>query len=773
MADLVEINISVVDKGNNLEKAVTKTQALQSKLKRLAKEIDNGAVSDSKRSQTLIALGRELKKVSDYTGTQAYGQVKKYFNAQVKSIAADKKAAEYKKRLARVQDYLTERTKRGTASIKKFENTSRKGMRNFELIAQQAGYQFGDLAVQIQGGTNAAVAFGQQGSQLLGFFGPAGAIAGAGLAIATGLIAPFIRAKKESEGLEKALEDVGSEISTIISQREMLEKALSTPFINGIAHLTEFFDKLNFEREKAARIALRQGLGLSRGDEGILPMLQSELDKINLKIKVNSRVQGAKYKLGEEFKEATEKAQALEKAIFDIGSTLLGAEAESKSLTENIEDLVKVSQEYGGTIESQITDLIKSAGLESELQKILEGRVESQKDLNGGITEELSEADKLFKKRRASMDEQIALLEYEVALRENYTDQSYIQERLEINKLELFIEQNKLNDTQANALRSQLFFLLDQKDALKDITEEQREQLRLAKLSEEAFGITYGLMEGSAAAKSLKKYGGRGTVSDKDPTFGSTGESIYKDSRKSKSESMSSIIRNLTEEANLEQRLVGISKEQAYYQEILFDLTEKNKTASGKLSEEQIKAEAEKLAAIKKTTNELQAQVDQQDALGDLISSHFEDFFMSIVDGTANVGDAFKSMASEVIKELYRIFVVKKITGMIEGAIGGYFGVPSADGGGYTGNAPRSGGLDGKGGFMAMLHPRETVVDHTKGQSLGGDSVVVHQNFNFSANGDDSVKKLIAQAAPQIAKMTESSIMDSRRRGGKMKAAFG
>jgi hypothetical protein len=236
---------------------------------------------------------------------------------------------------------------------------------------------------------------------------------------------------------------------------------------------------------------------------------------------------------------------------------------------------------------------------------------------------------------------------------------------------------------------------------------------------------------------------------------------------------MSSIIRNLTEEANLEQRLVGISKEQAYYQEILFDLTEKNKTASGKLSEEQIKAEAEKLAAIKKTTNELQAQVDQQDALVDQISSHFEDFFMSIVDGTATVGDAFKSMASEVIKELYRIFVVKKITGMIEGAIGGYFGVPSADGGGYTGNAPRSGGLDGKGGFMAMLHPRETVVDHTKGQSLGGDSVVVHQNFNFSANGDDSVKKLIAQAAPQIAKMTESSIMDSRRRGGKMKAAFG
>jgi hypothetical protein len=35
-------------------------------------------------------------------------------------------------------------------------------------------------------------------------------------------------------------------------------------------------------------------------------------------------------------------------------------------------------------------------------------------------------------------------------------------------------------------------------------------------------------------------------------------------------------------------------------------------------------------------------------------------------------------------------------------------------GGGYTGSASRSGGLDGQGGFMALLHPRETVVDHTK-----------------------------------------------------------
>jgi hypothetical protein len=44
-------------------------------------------------------------------------------------------------------------------------------------------------------------------------------------------------------------------------------------------------------------------------------------------------------------------------------------------------------------------------------------------------------------------------------------------------------------------------------------------------------------------------------------------------------------------------------------------------------------------------------------------------------------------------------------------------------GGGYTGNGPRSGGLDGQGGFLAMLHPRERVTDLTsgaKGATRGG-----------------------------------------------------
>jgi tape measure domain-containing protein len=48
--------------------------------------------------------------------------------------------------------------------------------------------------------------------------------------------------------------------------------------------------------------------------------------------------------------------------------------------------------------------------------------------------------------------------------------------------------------------------------------------------------------------------------------------------------------------------------------------------------------------------------------------------------------------------------------------------LPSFAGGGHTGNGARSGGLDGQGGFMAMLHPRERVVD----EAAGGGNVILN-----------------------------------------------
>ena len=55
----------------------------------------------------------------------------------------------------------------------------------------------------------------------------------------------------------------------------------------------------------------------------------------------------------------------------------------------------------------------------------------------------------------------------------------------------------------------------------------------------------------------------------------------------------------------------------------------------------------------------------------------------------------------------------------------------------------------------------------------GSQPVNIQQSFYFQANGDESVKKIIAQEAPKIANMTQKQIIDGRQRGGQWKRTFG
>lgn len=62
--------------------------------------------------------------------------------------------------------------------------------------------------------------------------------------------------------------------------------------------------------------------------------------------------------------------------------------------------------------------------------------------------------------------------------------------------------------------------------------------------------------------------------------------------------------------------------------------------------------------------------------------------------------------------------------------------IASYDGGGYTGNGARVGGVDGKGGMYAIVHPQETIVDHTKGQRLVSRQTEQNVAVNYHFHGD-------------------------------------
>ena len=95
----------------------------------------------------------------------------------------------------------------------------------------------------------------------------------------------------------------------------------------------------------------------------------------------------------------------------------------------------------------------------------------------------------------------------------------------------------------------------------------------------------------------------------------------------------------------------------------------------------------------------------------------------------------------------------------------------SFEGGGFTGHGPRTGGVDGKGGFPAILHPNETVIDHTKGQGnrlgMQGDQIVINQTINVSTGVVQTVRAEIANLMPQITQVTTGAVIDARQRGSR------
>lgn len=113
---------------------------------------------------------------------------------------------------------------------------------------QQAGYQFQDLAVQIGGGTSALVAIGQQGPQLLGTFGPGGALLGAVLAISTVVGGVFV----------SALGDGKDAITAMDAALQRLDDTIEVS--DGVPELTRQIRELADVSEAAAKARIASAL---------------------------------------------------------------------------------------------------------------------------------------------------------------------------------------------------------------------------------------------------------------------------------------------------------------------------------------------------------------------------------------------------------------------------------------------------------------------------------------------------------------------------------
>lgn len=162
----------------------------------------------------------------------------------------------------------------------------------------------------------------------------------------------------------------------------------------------------------------------------------------------------------------------------------------------------------------------------------------------------------------------------------------------------------------------------------------------------------------------------------------------------------------------------------------------------------------------------------------DQVGQSMEGAFMSMIDGTMSAQDAFRSMARDIISQLYRVLVVKRLVGSFEagggGILGSVFGAIAgrASGGAVQAGQPYTVGEHGREMFVPQSAGRILSVPQTKDAISGGGSVVVNQTINVSTGVQQTVRTEIKQLMPQIAESAKSAVVDAKRRGGSYGRAF-
>ena len=184
----------------------------------------------------------------------------------------------------------------------------------------------------------------------------------------------------------------------------------------------------------------------------------------------------------------------------------------------------------------------------------------------------------------------------------------------------------------------------------------------------------------------------------------------------------------------------------------------------------------------------------------------------ALADAFQGIANHFLDMASQMIAKWIEMQILGLAMNLLGGAAGagggsatgaagskGYtlpsgggfaqgFSMPKLyEGGGYTGNAPRAGGLDGKGGFPAILHPGETVTDHRysaarsalNGGGNGGGAPSMTLNVTATQIADDRWVKVddldaaMSKAARQGAAMGERRTLDRLRQSPQTRRQLG
>ncbi len=516
-------------------------------------------------------------------------------------------------------------------------------------ILQQAGYQVGDFAVQVQGGTSALIAFSQQGSQLLGAFGAYGAIAGAALAVTTPLVGAFLNSANAAEDAADAIGNLDKRLDQYRKTSAELQMELRELRLGVDENELALLDQLEINLKEVADAEKALDDAESKRLRGRGSLRQALSDR-------KEELQATRDQL-DEFRVMRQERETL------LNTTRETADAEralGELLTQTVEEIAQaeaIAELLKGGLSASAIEALELAGI----------------DIAAGVDEAAIAAAKLADNLNISLQEALKL--------------------------------KALSDDPLGAFGGEGQFIPDQSLSWE-------EQGRIA--AEEA-------------ARS-RRSGGGSSGKPQDIDFH----------------------REITQ-LERQLKLLGKSSSEITELETKWRLLDEAKR-KGIDVDDAVNARIEQTASdVAKLTENLErgriAQQTYEQGMQDIAES---------MSGAIVQGEGLKGVLESLAKQLLQ----RNLSNLLSHGFSGLFpkssflgGLLSFDGGGFTGSGARSGGVDGKGGFPAILHPNETVIDHTKAVPAGQSAT--HTTYNIDARGAvegtaAQIQKAIERATPGI-----------------------
>jgi len=660
------------------------------------------------------------------------------FIVRIRGVDATRAAFEEAQRNAR---RLTDSVGRANASISGMSRTARAQI-------QQTGYQLQDIAVQLQAGQNPFIILSQQGSQIASAFGPIGAIIGTALAIggaaATALGSDLFTVTSAMDELEEASGKVDDamvriDASTTAASDELQRLAEISQVLAQIKLSAALYDAE--DAANAAITGIQEELdGLTNGMMrmiGVAPEIGTSLGALS---KMEDPVNALTSALSR-YEEAQNALKTQGMRVFtdpDIAAALEYGRAVD-ALAEELNLSTDRAAEFATTIAQFKVGLPKDVleGLISNLYEVTEGAPEARRKVSDFV---LAFEALLVQSERANQDFSVPTLlkNAQEDSKDATTELERFNEELERlrktqgmlpDQIELFDLQQLNADpdeiTEYLNLKAAQEELENTRDAYVKVRDELLAPTRPEGMSKEMFDLESEFSEQMAVLEAYKDL-----VPDS-----------YEEVERLKTQIMQEYsnerVRILTEEqAKLAQAQIKMLNDASsgYGQ-----MAEGLKAAAGEQS-----AAYKAMFAVSKGFAIASATLDMSVALAKAMTLTFP---LNIVE-YARVAASMGSIMSNIH------------------AVSANF-----EGGGYTGMGPRTGGVDGRGGFAAIVHPNEIIIDREQAQASM--SMAAPQNdITVNLIEDNTRAGQVTQRRDQDDRQIVDVVVASIRGGGPVRSAI-